>query len=304
MMIQQEREPVQRARPLLRLLAYGLYFVAVTALFISLRIPANALQEATERLLNERVPQFSWRLATVTLRFPATLVLAGVEVSAPTQDSPPVLTVDQLKLHPAFISALKGEYALDYQATLGQGRVSGSVSLPERSASVVALGGQFSDLLLSSGSQPLTVLGRELRGKVSGSFRYRGRSDRVQGEGEAAVELTDGGVSLAEPLFGLTRVDFSRAQLDLVLQGVDLAVKKVEFRSRDFAGEVSGAITLDRSLPQSQLQVAGWCELFPSFFVSLKLGDGVQDFLKKHSRDGKIPFMLHGVLAAPQFTLK
>lgn len=299
----QEREAAWSERPVAKVLAHGLYFLAVTALFICLRLPATAVKEATERALRERMPQFSWHLASVSVRFPLTVVLAGVELSLPGQ-TPPLLAIDRLALTPAIMPLLQGAYALDYHATLGQGTLSGSIALPERSTSRVALSAEFNDLELSLGARPLSLLGREVSGKLKGSFHYHGRTDWVQGEGKASLVLKDGGVGLAEPVFGLTRVDFEQVLLDLVLQGSDLAVKKGNFRSRDFSGEVSGTVQLNRSLPQSPVQLDGRCELFPSFFVNLNLGDKAREFLKQHSREGKVPFLLHGALSAPQFTLK
>jgi type II secretion system protein N len=298
-----ERESAWAARPVVKGVAYALYFLGVTAIFICLRLPVSAVQEATERALHQGLPQFSWRLASVAVRLPLTFVLVGVEASAPGQDAP-VFKVDRLALTPAIMPLFTGAYRLDYQATVGQGTLSGTVGLPERSTNVVAVSGEFADMLLSSGDRPLTLLGREVAGRVKGRFRYQGRGDAMQGVGEASVELTAGGVSLAEPLFGITRVDFDHAELDLALQGADLAVKKGDFRSKDFAGEVSGVVTLNRALPESQMRLDGWCELFPSFFANLKLGGGVQDLLKQHSKDGKIPFMLHGAMTAPLITLK
>lgn len=299
-----EQETVRVARPLVKVLAYGLYFVVVTAFFIWFRLPATVLKEATERALHEKAPQLVWRVAQVALQFPLAIALEEVAVSKPGGQDSPWFVLERLTITPAILPLLRGGLALDFQAKFWQGTLSGAVNLPERSATLVDMKAEFADLVLPAGTHPLTVLGRELHGKASGRLRYRGRLDAVQGEGEASLRLSAGGVSLTEPLFGLTKVEVDQSQFDLVLQGAALAVKKGSFRNKDFVGELAGVLTLNSLLSASEMQLEGWAELFPSFFVNLHLTGGAQDFVKKRSRDGKIPFALQGLLTAPRFTLK
>lgn len=299
-----ETEAARPARPLVKAIVHVLYFLAVTAFFVWCRLPDTVVKEASERVLRQQIPQFAWRVASVSVQFPLKVVLAGVEASLPGGQAPPVLVIEQLAVTPGVKALLGGNFVFAYSASLWQGRVTGTVSLPDRSTSIVEMDGAISDLLLASGSRSLTLLGRDVRGKVSGHFRYHGRADTVRGEGEAALALADGGVGLTEPLFGLKQIDVDQSHFDMVLHGGEVTVTKGSFRNKDLRGEISGAVSLSTSLPASRLQLAGWCELFPSFFVNLHLGGGVEEFLRQRGKEGRVPFALHGAVMAPQFTLK
>ncbi|MBU4154051.1 MAG: type II secretion system protein GspN [Proteobacteria bacterium] len=292
------------ARSFVKAMVYGLYFLAATAFFVWLRLPEATLKEAIERALHEQAPQFAWRVATVSVQLPVTGIFTGIEVFSSREHEPPAVVIDRLSVTPRFMSLLTGSYVVDYTANLLQGEVLGSVSLSEGSAAVVTVTGDHRDMKLSSGPRPMILLGREVSGTVSGSFRYQGRTDRLEGEGEISMALLSGGVSLTQPLFGMTQVDIDQSQFELVLQGTELTIAKGSFRSKDFMGEVLGTVSLATVLPESSLNLEGWCELFPSFFVNQRLTGGVQDFVKQRSKEGKIPFLLNGLVAVPQFSLK
>lgn len=285
-------------------MAYVLYFVIVLLFFVGLRLPSATIKKVVEQALHEQVPQFVWRIAAVSVQFPFTGVVNGIEAFSPGEQNYPVFVVNRLTITPVIMTLFKGSYSLDYSANLWQGNVSGTVSLPERSTAIVDMKGECRSLLLSQGSRPLTVLGRDVRGKVNGRFHYRGSTDRLQGEGGASMALVSGSVSLIQPLFGMTQVDIDQSQLDLVLHGTEMAITKAGFRSKDFGGEMLGTVSIASGLMESSVNLNGWCELFPSFFVNQHFSDGVQDFLKQRSKEGKILFSLNGLVAAPQFTLK
>lgn len=299
-----EKEAFWAARPLLKALAYGGYFVVALLFFVWWRLPETVLKETAERLLHDKAPQLDCRLGKVTVQLPLTLVVSAAQVTLPGGAKPLVLTLDRLAITPLPLSLAQGTPAVRFNAALWQGQVEGTLRLPGDVSQAVDLTAEVAKLVLPDGEQALNLLGREVRGKLSGKLRYRGRLDTLAGEAEASLTLLTGGINLAEPLFGVTKIDLDQVQLEVALHGSELALKKGVFRSKDLAGELSGSVALNQALASSTLQVEGWCEMYPSFFVNLHLTGGVEKFLKQRSRDGKIAFALQGALAAPQVTLK
>jgi type II secretion system protein N len=97
-------------------------------------------------------------------------------------------------------------------------------------------------------------LGRQISGKLSGTYAYRGDS-----QFDFAVE--NGTYQLVDKLFGFDRLDFSRAEGQIALKGGLLKINKLKLTGDKITFSLKGDIMLNPEFKNSEINLTGTMEL-------------------------------------------
>ena len=107
-------------RWLISLGGYLLYTLAVLVFLLWFLFPTDTVKDWFEQQLNTRYPNYDWIIDSLSIGFPARLVMTKVEVTPAHAKSAP-LTIDELSFSPAVPLLLQKKKAFNYSLELLDG---------------------------------------------------------------------------------------------------------------------------------------------------------------------------------------
>jgi type II secretion system protein N len=278
--------------PIARRALLALYLTAVTAVFLVLGFPSEALRQHAARRLSAALPGLTVTVAGVQPAFPAALELTGVRIA---QADRPLAAVDQLTVRPELLSLLQDKSVYRFEGSAGGGDLSGRAEVDSAgSGPRVRMNAQVGGIQLQQIPALRDLYGGRLSGRMDGTFAL---TDAGALTGKLSV--TEAQVDLPVPVFEQTRFSFRTADVEVVLQNRSLLVRNGRLRGAELDADLSGTISLD---PQQAARAVNLVGRVTPHAALLARAEGIlpANLLR---RRGALPFRVTGPLDAPGFSL-
>ena len=234
---------------------YILFTFIVLWFFLYIRFPGNVVQSYLVDMVAERYPEVTLSVASASLGFPPGLKMENVVLSF--KDNPASGTIlEMLKVRPRLSNYVVGRSSFSITAALydgdAQGRVNFPNVLPEKIPTSAEL--KFANLNLAKFAYLKERLGRQITGKLSGTYAYHGDS-------QLDFDIQNGTYQLLDKLLGLDRIEFSSAEGQLVLKGGLLKINKLKLQGDKINCFLKGDVVLNPDFKNSEINLTGTIEL-------------------------------------------
>jgi type II secretion system protein N len=242
-----------------RSIGYGVFALIVLAAVIYLRLPADFLERFIVSTITESRPDLLVTVTDAKPQFPPGVRLDHLVIRFLDLGSASV-ECERISAVAAISQLLLGRLAFSLEARAYGGDIRGKVSFTDRFSSSGPLRADmtFSEVGVGRCSYLKALSGRQIDGTLNGTLLYDGRvEDAVNGRGRLEIRLRDGSIRFLSPVFGLDRLDFSRANGEAALENRTLAIRNLQFEGRDFQGTLSGRVFLDKDFRNSRLDMKG-----------------------------------------------
>ena len=248
-----------RSSWLKRSIGYGLFALTVLAAVVYMRLPANFLERYVVSRITEDRPDLLVTLADAKPQFPPGVRLDQLVIRFLDRGSA-TIEFERISAAAAIGRLLLGRLALFIDARAYGGDILGDVVFTDRfsSSGPIRADMKFGEIGVGRCSYGKALSGRQIEGKLSGTLFYEGRvEETINGKGRFEFTLRDGSIHFLSPVFGLDRLDFSRADGEAVLENRTLKIRNLQFAGRDIQGTFSGEILLDNDFQKSRLDMKG-----------------------------------------------
>ncbi len=242
-----------------RSIGYGLFALILFVAVIYMRLPANFLERCIVSGITENRPDLLVTMAEAKPQFPMGVRLEQLVVRFLDRENASI-EIERVSAAAALASLLTGRLAVSVNARAYGGGISGKVAFKERfsGSGPIRADMKFEEVNLGNCSYAKALSGRQIEGRASGTLLYSGRlQDSLNGTGRLEITLRDGSIRFLSPVFGLDRLDFSRADGEAVLENRSLKIRNLQLAGKDFQGTFSGQILLDNDIQKSRLDMRG-----------------------------------------------
>lgn len=201
--------------------------ILMTLAFTVLLVPSREVEGIVERLLARQ--GYTFHAERFGKAFPLGVSARGVTIAT---DHGPALRFDRVTARLALLPLLTGKAAVNWNATVGPGRIDGTY-FPRKGGkgSVEARGVRLEDIPFFK-----TIAGAEVKGFLTVDASFAGTGQRTAGELRLEVKgadvrgVTIGGTPLPDAAYdtvrGMVRMASGRATLDsFTLQGTDIYIR-------------------------------------------------------------------------------
>jgi type II secretion system protein N len=274
--------------------AYLLFTLAVGLFFLWYLFPDQSVKEWLENRATATQPELDLQIGSLSLSPQFTLSLKQVSLLV---EERALLELTTLTLHPLLRESIRErKVRLTYTGELPGGTTNGKILW--QNGGQVQIDGEISGLDLAGLPGIRASLGRSLSGSLQGNYSYVGDiTDQFKAQKQLACTLSQGTVSLKEPVLGMEQVNFEKVVVDC--QGDEiLTCSGGEVKSPDFDATFEGQVILNQKLIYSQLQFKGNMQPGDTLLDEIT-GKGGGGLLRLKVEDGRLPFIITGDLAAP-----
>ncbi len=282
---------------------YVVYTVALTAGLLYYRFPSDAIKAYLMSEAAALKPPMTLSIQGLRPDWPPWIQLLSVDLRLRDEPQEDILRADALFIAPSLLSLSSSAPRYYFRGRAYDGEAMGDVRLPERESGIpFGMTIRFNSLQIGLHSRIRALLGRGVTGLLSGEIRYAGPQGRfIDGEGEGGIILSDGKLTLRQPVLGMSTLTFDRLSAAMSLKDRKLSLSRVRLDGKALKGELSGTVMLNSNLPKSRLDLKGTMEPLGGLAESMK-GDGavvglVMQGLKKLGRS----FVIQGTLENPVF---
>ncbi|MDP2268337.1 MAG: type II secretion system protein GspN [Deltaproteobacteria bacterium] len=234
---------------------YILFTIIVLGCFLYVRFPGRVVQSYLLDTMAERYPAVSLSLASVSLSFPPGLKMENVVLDF--KDNPASgIRLESLRVRPRWTGYFVGRSSFAINAVAyggaGQGRVNFAQLMPDKIPTSAEI--KLENLNLAKIAYLKEKLGRQIGGKLSGVFTYRGDS-------QLDFDVQNGTYQLVDKLLGFDRLDFSKAVGQITLKGGLLKINKLKLTGDKINFSLKGDIVLNPDFINSAINLTGTMEL-------------------------------------------
>jgi len=240
-------------------MAYILYGILVTALFLYLLFPAGYMEKYVRVHMAEALPGMAVQVGSAALVLPPGMMLRDLAV-VEREGASPVFAAEKITVRPSLGSLFRDSISLNARARAYGGNITARIVLPEgnRAGGPYEVTANLDALDMGRYSLLNESLGQRIEGELSGDIRYRGvRGTSLEGEGTINLLLLDGSLSLSADLFGFGAVDFERAESSMNIKKRTVTIEKLNITGSQMNGSLSGKVMLRDPLPRSMLSLRG-----------------------------------------------
>jgi len=268
------------------------YLVLVTALFLYIGFPSDALRQHAARRISAALPGLTVTVGGVRPSLPAGLELTGVRIA---RADTPLAVIDRLTVRPELLSLLQSNSVYRFEGTTGGGEISGRTEVDSAGATPkFRMNAQLGGMQLQQLPALRNVYGGRVSGRLDGNIALS-EAGALSGK----LSVIEAQVELPTPVFDQTRFSFKTADADIQLQNRSLTVRNGRLRGTELDAEVSGTISLDPAQAARGVNLVGRVTPHPAFLAKTE-GSLPANLLRRRAA---IPFRVSGPLEAPGFSL-
>jgi type II secretion system protein N len=234
---------------------YILFTFIALVCFFYVRFPGQVVQSYLLNIVAERYPAVSLSLASVSLSFPPGLKMENVLLGF--KDNPESSArLESLRVRPRLSGYLVGRSSFAISAVAYGGAVKGRVNFPQLVLDKIPTSAEITleNVDLAKIAYLKERLGRQISGKLSSVYTYRGDS-------QFDFTVQNGTYQLVDKLFGFDRLDFSRAEGQMALKGGLLKINKLKLTGDKISFSLKGDIILNPEFKNSEINLTGTMEL-------------------------------------------
>jgi len=286
-----------------RWLGYTLYVIGVTILLLYMLFPAKAVENVLDSSIRRINRDLSFKAGTIRPWVPAGLRITAGNIFLAAMKQP-ILTMDSMYVGPQFLKLVRGEYSVDLHGRVYDGDVRGTLQLGDQGTEIVSGDLAVHDLVLKGYPLPVDKFHSLISGRLNGAIAY-GRASAEPAGGGASLELnlSDGQLQLAEPIFTITSVDLQSIKLEAKVTQREATIIRAELAGQEFNGTLSGSILLDEDLNRSQINLKGTLEPQAEFYRKHPDISELMKTMKKRTKRGQYFFAVTGTLGDPKLRL-
>lgn len=234
---------------------FTLYGILVTTIFLYLLFPSDIVKNRLENTFNAS----GFILKTESLRssFPLGIKMKNLALSSGLSTNI-YFQGDFLDVQFNPISFFQKKKLISMSGKAYGGNFSGRFGLSSFSKIYPPEEGtlRIQDIDLGKYSFIKTLLGREVTGRASGRWTFNKATDGYF-SGAIDLLLSKGTFPLNEPFLGLSRIDFSRGEIKMIMKNGGLRIEKMEIFGPQLDCFLNGDVTLAEDFKNSQLNLNG-----------------------------------------------
>lgn len=223
--------------------------------FLYIRFPGQAVQSYLLNTMAERYPSVSFSLQSVSLGFPPGLIMENILLGF-NGNPESSARLESLRIRPRLSGYLVGRTSFAITALAYGGDVKGRVNFPHLALDTMPASVEIAlqNVNLERIAYLKERLGRQISGKLSGAYTYRGDS-------QFDFTVQNGTYQLVDKLVGIDRLEFSRAEVQITLKGSLMKVNKLTLTGDKMNISLKGDIVLNSEFKNSEINLTGTMEL-------------------------------------------
>ena len=277
-------------------IAGAAYILLVAGLFLYLLFPSDAVKSYVRYRLAALAPGTDFAIAGVKPGFPPSLVFSDVNFKYRNQ---PYISADRLTFLPAYRALFKRRIAFRFNAKMYGGRMDGSTDMaPADNSGQLKTHLAFANIRLDDIPILKNLAKYHITGVAAGHIEYLGPTSG-NGTGTAKIRITNCGVKLDPPIFGIPQITFDLADADMALKNRQLNVKALNIKGHDLSGNITGTIFLTDPIGNSRIQLNG--KIIPHPALLKNIG---ALFPRQYLKEGGIPFRIYGTVNQMNYSLQ
>ncbi len=284
-----------------RYAGYGLFTLFLILYFAFLTFPYEVVQE---RYLREGIPGLPWKVTVERLEATPLLWIraSGIRVLSRAKDPrKPLLTLEDLRLRPAFLHLLVARPALRFKGDLCGGKLRGLVA---RKGTETDLSIRWKGIDLGQVPTGSAIQGGKLTGRLRGSLDLRLRQEArrfVPVRGNLEARLREGSAKgLRFHGFELPPLKGLKADCKIEVTPKKAAVDSLALEASDLSVGLTGEVDLSpRLLAGSLLKLKGRVKLGGN--LAAQYQPILAGILRNRDDEGYYTFSVRGSPLRPQF---
>ena len=244
-------------------LLFLLYAVAALIFFIYQLFPSGPVRRYLADQVRRIDPGLQMDVGTIRPGLPPGLVMRETRL---WYEDIPLSVIDRATARPKLSALLGGTPRVVLRGKAHGGRLDGTLSMGEnRRLSVTA---SVEGLHLET--LPLQSFIKQF--KVSGNLSSILSLDRTvtPQTGEGTMTLSDGGITITQPLFDIDSIGIKKAEAHLELVADQVKVTRLTLEGPEITAAFSGTLKLRRPLSASELALTGTVKPRPVFLNKLR----------------------------------
>lgn len=282
---------------LVTLFCYGL-FCAVVMLYF--RFPLEKLQLFCEAKLEQLVTSSECSISGLGYGFPFSITADAIRFSDKKSKKQELFTITDVRITPDLM-ALTSRYGVAVDAFGGTHNCTLELNRDAKEFTLQDI--QVRDLNPAKIPFLQQASKREITGTVTGTGRFHGKweNGKYVTDGKGQLRLEKGKFGLLLPILSLNSIDLRKFETEIIFEKGVLQCRKGVFHGNELSGEFSGRMELRAGLKRARLSFLGEIEPLPPLLKQSKEIQNMVMQLLKQQQNGKIPFVLQGIVQKPSF---
>jgi type II secretion system protein N len=284
-----------------RWIAYTIYGIILTLALMFYRFPSDALKDYVQKSIHKNNPNLSVTFEKVSLTFPFSLKLSGMECFTAGEPGIPVFETREILVKPKILSLFTKTPACRFTCQAYDGTITGSMSLSKNGEKTGFKSTAELKKININDNSPLPAFIKDyIGGILEGTVSYNagGGNDNI-GNGEASLTVSKGSVKLDPPVLNIKAIDFKEVTFKADLKDQTLSIPDLNLKGDDFLGKASGAITFKNPVNKSLIGFKASMEPTASSVRTSTGGNDATALIRQSLKNGKLSFSLQGTIEKP-----
>lgn len=289
-----------------RWIGYTIYGIILTLALMFYRFPSDALKEYIQTSVHKINPNLMVTFEKVSLTFPFSLKLSGVECCTVEEPGKPVFKTREILVKPGILSLFTKTPACRFNSQAYDGTITGSLSLSKNGeATGFSSTAELKNINIKDNSPLPAFIKDYISGTLEGTVNYNGggASDNI-GNGEASLTVSKGSLKLETPFLNIKAIDFKEVTIKADLKDQILSIPDLNLKSDSFLGKASGAITFKNPVKKSLIGFTASIEPTASSVRTSTGGNDATALIRQSLKNGKVSFTLQGTIEKPIFRMQ
>ena len=249
------------------IIAYLLYALVATTLFLILLFPDQAIKDYLDGRLAAIDPSLSMVAKTIRPALPPGLKMIDVDLN---RDGVRLAHFEDARVSADLASLLQEKKQVRFQAHIADGTIHGRATVESTDRSgPLRVEADISEIRLDK----LDAIQSDAPFTLTGSLKGRMTHDGARapmGMTSGLLTAPDLHITLKAPFFGITELVMDQTDADFSLSGGNLRLKSLTFDGPMLEGKITGTIELRHPFEQSRLNLTGNAKPRPELVARLQ----------------------------------
>ena len=281
----------------IKALSYAAYIVGALVVFGRLLFPSDLIKNVIVAKTENLAPGLETRIEKISPILPPGVRMKSAGLFYMGEE---LAKFDHLDATPRVLTLAGDRPAFSFSGKLYGGDMAGRVKFEKKNpGGGIIFDFRFSGIDLKQSVALKNISGNPVFSLLNGDIHYEGK--KKFGDGKASLRLSDFGIELESPFFGIKGFIFKNIEAEALVKGNEIVIEKCSMRGKKADIEISGSITYFGNVKESALKLTG-----ALFIKDAGEENGVLNSMagRIFSGTGGLPFMISGKFANPEFSLK
>lgn len=282
------------------ILLYVGVVLAATAAFLYLRFPTDTVKDFISAQISQAAPDVKLDIETLSPNFPAGVTLENVDLAYQNQL---LFTAEQAKISTRPTSLISAQKSISYDLATSGGQIKGrAVIRSDGNGPGVDVKANVKSIQLKNIPAIEAFSGYNVSGILDGSVNVNGSGRN--GSAQTAFTISQCVIELAQPFFGIAKLNFQLIDAELAMNGQRVIVKKCDLNGEEVDGRITGSLTVRQPYGRTRLNLSGVLKPQPAFNAKLSKMIPVALLSGTNIQRKGIPFKITGTLDKPGYSLR